>query len=223
MLTRYQEEGFVMSMLFQRRQIVLFAAAGAVLPLFPALGKGGSLASLLGNASDSALDKLGKPGAFYADKAIRILLPGGKTVSKLLNVGAKAGLTDGLVRRLNDAAGLASKEAKPIFRGAIDNVSLSDVPGIATKNDGATQYLRQSAGGDLRLKITPLIESALGRVGAFDQIDKLGKAGSLVSSFGLNRASLTDSVSDQALKGIFSYIGQEETALRKNPLKILGI
>ncbi len=212
-----------MSILFQRRQLLLFAAAGAVLPFFPAIGKSGSLTSLLGNASDSALDKLGKPGAFYADKAIRILLPGGKTVSKLLNVGAKAGLTDGLVRRLNDAAGLAAKEAKPIFRGAIDNVRLSDVPGIATKNDGATQYLRQSAGGDLRLKITPLIESALGQVGAFDQIDKLGKAGSLVSSFGLNRASLTDSVSDQALKGIFSYIGQEETALRKNPLKILGM
>lgn len=212
-----------MSMIFNRRQLMLFTAAGAVLPLFPAIGKGGSLTSLLGNASDSALDKLAKPGAFYADKAIRILLPGGKTVSKLLNVGAKAGLTDGLVRRLNDAAGLAAKEAKPIFRGAINNVSLNDIPGIATKSDGATQYLQQNAGGDLRLKIAPLIETALGQVGAFDQIDKLAKAGSLASSFGLSRAKLTDSVSDKALKGIFSYVGQEEAALRKNPLKILGI
>lgn len=212
-----------MPMIFNRRQLMLLTATGAMLPLFPAIGKGGSLTSLLGNASDNALDKLGQPGAFYADKAIRILLPGGKTVSKLLNVGAKAGLTDGLVRRLNDAAGLAAKEAKPMFRSAINNVSLNDIPGIATKSDGATQYLRQSAGGDLRLKITPLIESALGQVGAFDQVDKLGKAGSLVSSLGLNRAKLTESVSDQALKGIFSYIGQEETALRKNPLKILGI
>ena len=130
-----------MSILFQRRQLLLFAAAGAALPFFPAIGKSGSLTSLLGNASDSALDKLGKPGAFYADKAIRILLPGGKTVSKLLNVGAKAGLTDGLVRRLNDAAGLAAKEAKPIFRGAIDNVRLSDVPGIATKNASRSDRL----------------------------------------------------------------------------------
>jgi hypothetical protein len=212
-----------MSMISNRRRFVLFAATGALLPFFPAISKSGSLSSLLGNASDSALDKLAKPGAFYADKAIRILLPGGKTVSKLLDVGAKAGLTDGLVKRLNDAAGLAAGEAKPIFRNAINNVSLNDIPGIATKNDGATQYLRTSAGGDLRLKIQPLVDSALGKVGAFEQIDKLGKAGSLVSSFGLSRASLTDSVSDQALKGIFSYIGQEEAALRKNPLKILGI
>jgi Protein of unknown function (DUF4197) len=210
-----------MSMMFNRRSVVLFTATGVMMPFLPAIAKSGSLSSLLGNASDSALDKLGKPGAFYADKAIRILLPGGKTVSKLLNVGAKAGLTDGLVKRLNDAAGLAAGEAKPIFRNAINNVSLNDIPGIATKGDGATQYLRTSAGADLRLKIQPLIDTALGKVGAFEQIDKLGKAGSLVSSFGLSRASLIDSVSDQALKGIFNYIGQEESALRKNPLKIL--
>jgi Protein of unknown function (DUF4197) len=212
-----------MSMMFNRRQLVLLTAIGAVLPFVPAFGKSGSLSSLLGNASDNALDRLAKPGAFYADKAIRILLPGGKTVSKLLNVGAKAGLTDGLVKRLNDAASLAAGEAKPIFRNAINNVSLNDIPGIATKGDGATQYLRTSAGADLRLKIRPLVDSALGKVGAFEQIDRLGKAGSLVSSFGMNRTSLTESVSDQALKGIFSYIGQEESALRKNPLKILGL
>jgi hypothetical protein len=212
-----------MSVLLDRRHVMLVALAGGVFPFLPAIGKSGSLTSLLGNASDSALDKLAKPGAFYADKAVRILLPGGKTVSKLFDVGAKAGLTDGLVRRLNDAAGLAAKEAKPMFRGAIDNIRLTDVPGIATKGDGATQYLRQSAGDDLRLKIEPLIDSALGKVGAFEQMDKLGKAGSLVSSLGLNRASLTGSVSDQALKGIFNYMGQEESALRKNPLKILGI
>ena len=212
-----------MAKIFNRRQLVLFTATGALLPFVPAIGKSGSLSSLLGNASDNALDKLAKPGAFYADKAIRILLPGGKTVSKLLNVGAKAGLTDGLVKRVNDAAGLAAGEAKPIFRNAINNISLNDIPGIATKGDGATQYLRTSAGADLRLKIQPLVNSALGKVGAFEQIDKLGKAGSLVSSLGLSCASLTDSVADQALKGIFSYIGQEESALRKNPLKILGL
>jgi hypothetical protein len=211
----------VMSVLLDRRNIMLLALAGGILPLSSALGKTGSLTSLLGNASDNALDKLAKPGAFYADKAIRILLPGGKTISKLLNVGAKAGLTDGLVKNLNEAAGLAAGEAKPIFRSAINNISLSDIPSIATKGDGATRYLRQSAGDDLRAKIEPLIESALGKVGVFQTIEKLGKTGSLMSSLGLNRTSLTDSVSDQALNGIFSYIGQEEAGLRKNPLKIL--
>jgi hypothetical protein len=68
-----------------------------------------------------------------------------------------------------------------------------------------------------------LIESALGKVGAFEQINRLGKAGSVVSSLGLNRQSLTDSVLNQALNGIFSYIGQEKRGLRKNSLKIFGM
>ena len=84
-----------MPMIFNRRHFILIAATGTLLPILPAIGKGGSLASLLGNASDGALDKLAKPGAFYADTAIRILLPGGKTVSKLLKVGAKAGRSAG--------------------------------------------------------------------------------------------------------------------------------
>jgi len=112
---------------------VLFTSIGALLPIFPAMGKSGSLTSLLGNASDNTLDKLGKPGALYADKAIRILLPSGKTFSKLFDVGAKAGLTDGLVRRLNDAAGLAPKEAKPIFRDAINKCQPERCPGYCHK------------------------------------------------------------------------------------------
>lgn len=205
-----------------RRAVLALGATAALIPFFPALAKGGSVLSLLGDASDKALDKLAQPGAFYADKAIRILLPGGKAVSGLMNLGAKAGLTDGLVKSINDAAGLAAAEAKPIFRSAINNIKLTDMPGIATKGDGGTRYLEKSAGGDLREKIEPLIASALGKVGAFDQLDKLNKAGAIAATLGLTRDRLTDSVSDQALKGIFNYLGKEESALRKNPLKLLG-
>jgi hypothetical protein len=33
----------------------------------------------------------------------------------VLGAGDRLGLTDGITRKLNDAAGLAAKEAKPIF------------------------------------------------------------------------------------------------------------
>jgi Protein of unknown function (DUF4197) len=205
-----------------RRTMMAGAAATAlILPMGPLLAAGGiaPLNTLLGNASDSALDKLAKPGAFYADKAVRILLPGGKTISKIFALGSKAGLTDGLVKSINEAAGLAAGEAKPIFRSAIGNLSLSDVPGIAKQKDGGTQYLRTSAGGDLRSKIEPLVDGALNKVGAFGKLEKLSKAGGILSKFGLDRAGLTKSVSDQAMAGIFSYLGNEEAAFRANPLK----
>jgi hypothetical protein len=180
---------------------------------------GGQVTSLLGQASDSALDKLAQPGAFYKDEAVRILLPGPlKKASKIMQFTNKAGLTDGLVQKLNDAAGLAAKEAKPIFRSAISQITLKDAVGIVGKNDGATRYLRESSGSVLQQKMRPLILTALGKVGAFKQLDKLGKTSSLLGQAGISRDGLSDSVTDQAMNGIFAYIGNEEGRLRANPL-----
>ena len=183
---------------------------------------GGGIKKLLGGASDNALDKLAKPGAFYADTAIRILLPGakGKLASKLLKTSDKLGLTNKLTKSLNDAAGFAAQEAKPVFRSAVDGLSLADVPGIALKNDGATEYLKKSADSDLRLKVRPLIVSALTKVGAFTQLEKMGQGGGLLSLAKLDRESLTESVTDQTMKGIYNYMAKEEAGLRGNALGI---
>jgi len=205
------------------------AALGLAGPL-RAAGLGSGLGDLLGRASDSSLDKLGQPGAFYADPAVRIALPLigratgglGGTVLSLLDKGQQLGLTDNLVRRLNDAAGYAAKEAKPIFRNAISRLSLADVPNIATQRDGASQYLRTSAGPDLGLKLRPLVDKGLANVGALRELDRLSARSSLLRSAGLTRDRVGQSVTEQALNGIFSYIGAEEGRLRDNPAGALG-
>ena len=178
---------------------------------------------LIGGASDGALDKLAQPGAFYRDTAVRILLPGagGKMASKLFGMGDKLGLTTNLTKSLNDAGGRAAGEAKPIFRSAIDNLRWTDAPALVSKKDGATRYLQSSAGGVLFTKVSPLIGSALENVGAYRQLDQLGKGNSLMASAGLTRDGLTKSVTEQALKGIFHYMASEEAALRRNPAGLL--
>lgn len=188
---------------------------------------GGSVKGLLGNASDSALDQLSRPGAFYADQAVRILLPGPlQKATKLLTLTDKAGLTSNLTKSINDAAGLAAQEAKPVFRSAIDSMTLTDGVGIVTGgNTGGTQYLRRTSGEVLRQKMRPLIGDALARTGALKQLDSLGGGGGTGSMLGalagvdLSRDGLIDSVTDQAMSGIFTYIGREETNFRRNPLK----
>jgi hypothetical protein len=215
----------------QRRE--LLAALGLLAFSLPfagsarAAGLGSKISDLLGQASDSSLDRLAQPGAFYNDPAIRIALPLiggglGKGLGSALDFGQKLGVGDNIVRKLNDAAGAAAKEAKPIFRNAIGSLSLSDVPGIATQNDGATQYLQRSAGTELRGKLLPLVDSALLQAGAFKQIDKLAKTSSLLRKAGLSREKVGGSVTDQALSGIFKYIGDEEGRLRANPLGAAG-
>jgi Protein of unknown function (DUF4197) len=198
--------------------LALVAVAPVAAPVLANIGL--PFKNIMGNASDNALNKLAQPGAFYADKAVRIGFGSGTLADFTAKLADKTGLAAGLTKSMNDAAGLAANEAKPVFRAAIDKMSWKDVPDLATKNDGATQYLKKSAGEELRGKIRPLVSSALAKVGAFDQLGKVAKsAGAFGAAMAMTNDKLTDSVTDQSLKGIYSYMGNEEAALRKKPLK----
>jgi len=163
---------------------------------------GDSVKGLLGNASDSALDKLSRPGAFSADDAIRIALPGaGKNLSGLMKLTDKAGLTNDISGSLNRAAEQAAAEAKPIFRSAIDKMSLKDMGKIATGGKtAATDYLK-----------TPLVRAALDKTGVLKQTSQL-------SSLGYDDKKITDYVSQKTSDGIFTYMGREEEKARADPI-----
>lgn len=194
------------------------------------LGIGGlNLSSILGKATDNALDKLAVPGAFYGDEDVRIGLPivgslggavggGGGLLGSIIGGASKLGVLDGITRGINDAAGVAAGEAKPIFRDAIDDLSFEDAPGIIGESDGGTQYLRSSANGRLHSRLNPLVDSALESAGIYKTFDGLAQEHSFIRRAGLNRETINRSVTDQGLDGIFSYIGAEERAFRKNPL-----
>ncbi|GMN02002.1 DUF4197 domain-containing protein [Erythrobacter sp. MTPC3] len=205
-----------------------FGMAGAI-ALMPsaARAQGLGLSSILGQATDSALDKLSRPGAFYGDEDIRIALPivgdvGGGLLGSVLNAGSRLGVLGDVTRSINDAAGIAAGEAKPIFRDAIDDLSFSDAPGIIGESDGGTQYLRQSSNDRLHSRLEPLIDGALEKLGVYTAFDGLAENHSFIRRAGLDRQSINRSVTDQGLDGIFAYIGAEEQGFRKNPLKGLG-
>ena len=220
------------SQLQARRQFLIGAAATALVMPFAniaqAQGLGGALGlgNLLSGASDNALDKLAAPGAYFNDKDIRIGLPfiggGSGLLGSILDAGSRLGILDGITRTINDAAGVAAGEAKPIFRNAINDVSFDDVPGIVQESDGGTQYLRRSANDDLHTKLSPLVDQALGDLGAYNQLDNLSKKHSFIRRVGLSREGMNKTVTDQGLDGIFSYMGSEEKALRANPLGKVG-
>lgn len=212
-----------------RRSAILGLAAFGASATLPAgaQAKGLGLGSILGKASDSALDQLAQPGAFYNDKDIRIGLPliGGQSsglLGGILNAENRLGILKGITREINDAAGIAAGEAKPIFRTAIDDLSFDDVPGIVSKNDGGTRYLKSSAGSALHEKLLPLVQSALGKLGVHEQFDAMAQEHSFIRATGLNRDTIDNSVTEQGLDGIFSYMGKEEATFRKNPLRDLG-
>ncbi len=174
---------------------------------------GDSVKGMLGNASDAALDKLSKPGAFSADSAIRIVLPGqADKLGGLMKLTDKAGLTNDIAGNLNHAAEQAAGEAKPIFRSAIDKASMGDAIGIARSGDtAATDYLKKSSNDEITARLLPLVKAALERSGVMKQ-------GAMLSSIGWDEARLTRYVTDKTSDGIFTYVGREETKMRQDPL-----
>lgn len=212
-----------------RRSLIAGLAVTSGLAVMPSVARaqlrlgGINLSSILGKASDSALDKLAKPGAFYGDEDVRIALPiigkrSGGLFGSIMRGASKLGVLDDVTRQINDAAGVAAGEAKPIFRDAINGLSFSDAPGIIKQNDGGTQYLRNSSNDALHLKLSPLVDRALEEVGVYSTFDGLAQKHRFIRRAGLNRESINQSVTDQGLDGIFKYVGKEEIAFRKDPL-----
>ena len=189
------------------------AASITAAPSAHAQLSGDGMKGMLGNATDAALDKLSKPGAFSADDAIRITVPGAKGLGDLMKLTDRAGVTNDITGTLNRAAEQAAGEAKPIFRSAIDRMSMKDAVGIGTGgNTGATDYLRRSSGSEITAKIVPLVQAALAKSGVFQQTSSL-------SAVGMNQSKLTDYVAKKTSDGIFTYIGREETQIRQNPME----
>ncbi len=198
------------------RNLMALAAVALSLGAEPAHAQlsGDGLKGMLGNASDAALDKLSKPGAFSADEAIRITLPGGgKGVSDLMRLTDRAGVTNDISGSLNHAAEEAAAQAKPIFRAAIDRVTLKDAIGIGTGGKtAATDYLRKTSGDEITAKLQPLVTAALEKSGVLQQTSQL-------SSFGMTPEKIRDYVTKKTSDGIFTYMGREETHARENPVE----
>lgn len=193
----------------------VFLGAAAMLGAWPAAqAQTGTnpVKAMLGQASDHALDQLARPGAFSADEAIRIALPGAAKLGNLLDLASKAGLTGDINGSLNRAAEQAAAQAKPIFRAAIDRASFSDAVDIARGGaTGATDYLKKSAGASVQAQLLPLVRAALQQSGVLAQTQQL-------SALGFNETRLSEYVAGKTSDGIFTYVGREETKLRQDPI-----
>ncbi len=158
------------------------AVTAALMPV-PAAGHGfdklgGPVKEMLIKASDKALDKLGQPGAFSADDAIRIAFPERpEQADAAIKMAHDAGAIDSLQRTINDAAGQAAAQAKPVFDDAINRITLKDSYTILSHKDGATHYLWETAGPELRQRLHAIIGHTLANSGAFAKLGKLKSLG----------------------------------------------
>lgn len=178
------------------------------------------LRAALGQGVERAVNRLGQPGGFLDDPAVRIPVPRHlEMVEKGLRTIGQDGVADAFVESLNRAAERAVPEAASVFGGAVSRMSIEDARAILDGGDtAATDYLRASSTGELRERFRPLVEEAVQGVGVTRQYQQLvDKAGPLASVVDTDRLDLPGYVTEQALDGVYRVVGEEERRIRENP------
>ena len=124
-------------------------------------------------------------------------------------------LADEGIKALNRAAEDAVSEATPIFVNAVKGITFNDAKNILLGNDtAATDYLEGRTKTELYNKFNPVIKNSFDKVGA-DQIwaNLITKYNAIPFTNNVN-PDLTDYVTNEALKGVYTMIAVEEGEIR---------
>ena len=183
---------------------------------------------------ENAVNFLGIENGFMNDALVKILLPAeAKPIIdniKLIRGGQE--LVNPAILSLNRTAEDAVKEATPIFKKAISQITFKDATGILFGGDyAATNYLKSKTSADLLAAFAPKVRNSLGKplvanmsttqswnslTSAFNQL-----ANSPVGVYGGIKpvnVNLEEYVTQKALDALFLKVGEEEKKIRENPV-----
>jgi hypothetical protein len=176
----------------------------------------GGLRQALDLGIDKQVSKLTQTDGFFKNELVKILLPEElQKVDKALRDIGLSNLADEGLKVLNRAAEDAVGEATPIFINAVKEITFTDAKNILLgSNDAATQYLSSKTQTALYDKFNPVIKASFDKVGA-DQIwaNLINKYNAIPFTNNIN-PDLTDYVTGEALKGVYTMIAVEEQEIR---------
>ena len=179
----------------------------------------------LNNGIGHAVSTVGRTDGFWANNRIRIPLPKAlQDIQDVVQPLGLGGLLGDLQTQLNRGAEKAAPVAKDIFIDAVTGLSIQDAINIVRGPDNAaTEYLQDRTSGRLTELFSPIMENALSQTGALQLMDQFtGQLNSVPFAPSLSANAKSDLIRhgvDFGLSGVFTYIGDEEKAIRENPAK----
>lgn len=184
----------------------------------------GGLKEALTQGATQAVSLLGKQDGFLKNKKVRIPLPDGLAQAEPILRGMGQGKElDELVVAMNRAAEQAVPKAKDLLVKAVHEMSVTDAKDILTGgDDSVTRYFKGKTQAELTTMFLPTVKQTTDKLALAKKYDKLaGKA----AGFGLVKeedSKIEGYVTRKALDGLYTLIGDEERAIRKNPVGAAG-
>ncbi len=195
-------------------------AASAALDALSGKDAAGGLREALAKGIDVAVAQLGANNGFLNDPKVSIPLPGALEKAQrglaMIGMGAQG---DQLKATLNHAAETAVAQARPIFKQALQRLTLSDAKDILSGGDGAaTAYFRKATSSQLAGRFKPIVAGATAKLGLAAKYDQYAGKAARLGLVPAQDANLDDYVTAKALDGLFSRIADQEHEIRKDPM-----
>ncbi|QNM85711.1 DUF4197 domain-containing protein [Polaribacter pectinis] len=178
---------------------------------------GNGLRQALDNGIKNQVSKLTSQNGFYKNELVKILLPQElQAVDKGLRSIGLSNLADEGIKVLNRAAEDAVKTATPIFVNAVKEISFNDAKNILLGDqNAATSYLKSKTSDNLFASFSPVIDKSFSKVGADKVWSNLISRYNSIPFVSKVNPDLTQYVTEEALKGVFTMIEVEEKGIRE--------
>ena len=165
--------------------------------------------------TDVAASQLSQEGA------MNMKLP--KAADPVTNTLRKFGLgsyVDQLETAMNRGAEKAVASGAPVFKNAINAMSVDDALGIIQGGDtAATTYFRGETESSLRERFQPIVEDNLRQTGFYDQYQTMLGAYDKLPLTNKPSLDLESYVIDNSMNELYTRIGEQETLIRQNPMQ----
>jgi hypothetical protein len=180
---------------------------------------GDGLKQALQVATDNAVGLTGTTDGYFANAAIKILMPERlRVVEQGLRAVGQGERVDELVLGMNRAAERAAPAAKSIFWDAITAMSFDDARRLLQgSNTAATDYFKQKTTDKLTAAFRPVVSSAMEEVGVTRQYKQLVTSAERLPFVNVQAFDVDQYVVGKALDGLFHVVGEEEQKIRTNP------
>ena len=168
---------------------------------------------------ENTVQLLGRPDGYFRNELVKILLPPQlKTVERAMRLAGLSGVLDQFVQSMNRAAEAAAPFAKEIFVSAIKQITFDDARRILTGSDtAATEFFQTKTSSRLSELFKPVVQKTMSEVGVTNQYQTLTSRLKMIPFVKAESLDLDQFVVDQAMRGLFFTLGEEEKKIRTNP------
>lgn len=171
-------------------------------------------------ATERTVTSTSKLDGFLGNALIRIVMPEQfATAAKTLRTVGLGKQVDELEVGMNRAAERAAGEATDVFLNAISQMTLQDATGILNGGENAvTNYFRTHTEESLHERFKPIVTEKMSEVGLYKVYNGLTEYYNKLPLVTSPALDLDEYVTQHALDGLFTILGQEEKRIRTDPV-----